>query len=252
MYTVVNEKAFITGDIGRYDNLIKNNSVRYARNSVDSFKRYLSNYTQPPVDLSYDVIDFSHKSKIGFVNKISDFFKNKKFDKQMNKLEANIKTMEEQEKKRSPINFIQKYMPYTEDTGIVDKMALMGAAYEEMGATEKSVEELNALSCPIEGVDEDLQISADALDINQDGKVDLAEYSTSVLLEDALSSDTDELKHENINGVITKDGSDKSLAYYTKRNVEIARNVFSQIYDYYNLGEAKEEFLSDKNNLVQA
>lgn len=78
----------------------------------------------------------------------------------------------------------------------------------------------------------------------------MAEYSTSILLEDALSSDTDELKHENINGIITNRGLDKSLAYYTKRNEDITRNVFSQIYDYYNLGEAKEQFLKNRNNRI--
>ena len=248
MYSIVNETAYISGDFGKYDNKVKNNSARYGRNSVDNFKLYLYNYTQPQVDIGYQPIDFSNKSRFGFINKIAGFFKNLKFNKQINKLMNGFKKLQECETKRSPLEFVQKYMPGRIENGKIDKTALMAAAYEEMGTVETSLEELNAKAYQFEGVDEDLQISSDALDINQDGKVDIAEYSTSILLEDALSSDTDELKHENINGVITKGGSNKSLAYYAKRNTDTARNVFAQIYEYYNLDKATQEFLQDKNN----
>ena len=249
MYTTINGTSYISGDFGKYDKKINNNSVRYGRNSVDNYKKYLSNYTQPNVDLKYDSVDFSRKT--GLIGKISHFIKSLKFNKQMNSIEKNVKKMEEYETKRTPLEFVQKYMPGRIENGVIDKDALMGAAYEELEAKEKSLEELNKKAYNFEGVSEDKQLTSDALDINEDGKVDLAEYATSILLEDALSSDTDDLKHENINGVITKEGSNKSLPYYTKGNVNVAKKIFSQIYNYYNLSEAKEEFLKDKNNTIK-
>ena len=250
MYTTINGTSYISGDFGKYDKKIKDNSVRYGRNSVDNFKKYLSNYTQPNVDLKYDCVEFSHKK--GAFSKLSDYIKTIKLSKQMDKLEKSVKKMEENETKRTPLEFVQKYMPGRIENGVIDKNALLGAAYEELGATEQSLEELNKKAYDFEGVSEDMKMTSDALDINEDGKVDIAEYATSILLEDALSADTDDLRHENINGVITKDGSNKSLPYYTKGNVKIARNVFNQIYNYYNLGQAKQEFLKDKNNTAKA
>ena len=67
----------------------------------------------------------------------------------------------------------------------------------------------------------------------RDGKVDIGEYSTSILLEDALRTDSDKVSYQNINGIITKNGSNKLLAYGTKRNQEVAYKTYLSLYQFY-------------------
>lgn len=251
MYSTINGTSYIAGDFGKYDGKIKDNSVRYSRNSADNYKKYSSNYVQQPVKLGCDEIDFSKKSKIGIINKISGFFKNLKFNRQMKKLERGIEKLNENEQKRTPLKFVLKYMPGNIENGNIDKQALMGYAYEELGTKEIKTKDLTAqLQEGMESFDEGSKLTAEALDVNNDGKVDIAEYSTSILVSDALSEGTDKILKENMNGIVTEEGLNKSLKYGTIRNKEAAREVYSGIYNEFNLGEAKQEFLKNKNNVA--
>ena len=124
-------------------------------------------------------------------------------------------------------------------TGSVDKMALLGAAYEEMGKVkELDVKELDSKFAP------DSTFTSEPLDINKDGKVDIAEYSSSILAADMLSkSDTPD--PANIDGTINRKGFNAVLAYTQKSNAAAAAALYSKIYNNYNLGEAKKEFKAE-------
>lgn len=64
-----------------------------------------------------------------------------------------------------PLEFEYRYMPVM-PKGQVDKKAVLGAAYEEMGQTkEMSVEEMDHRFAP------DENFTSRALDINKDGKL---------------------------------------------------------------------------------
>ena len=98
-----------------------------------------------------------------------------------------------------------------------------------------SVEELDSRFAPNEN------FSSKALDINNDGKVDIAEYASNLVAADMLSkSDTPDFN--NIDGTINKSGFDAVLAYTQKAKANAARALYSSIYDTYNLDNAKKEF----------
>ena len=120
--------------------------------------------------------------------------------------------------------------------GQIDKQAVLGAAYEEMGKVKEiGVKELDSNFAP------DETFTSEALDINKDGKIDIAEYGTSYLAADMLSK-SDTPNTSNIDGTINKKGFDALLAYTQKSNAAAAAKLYSNIYNTYNLGEAKNEF----------
>lgn len=146
----------------------------------------------------------------------------------------------------TPINFEMRYQPETTKKGSIDLMALMGSAYEEMG---------KKFSLSVKSLSELLQkafgdgVSAEALDVNKDKQVDLAEYASSILLFDMLSTDSENLDVSNINGVITNQGEIAALPYVSVRNLNVATEVFKSIYQHYDLQLAQKEFLANDNNL---
>ena len=147
----------------------------------------------------------------------------------------------------TPINFEMRYQPETTKKGSVDLMALMGSAYEEMG---------KKISLSVKSLSELLQkafgdgVSAEALDVNKDEQVDLAEYAGSILLFDMLSTNSENLDVSNINGVITNQGEIAALPYVSVQNLNVATEVFEFIYQHYDLQSAQKEFLANDNNLA--
>jgi len=89
------------------------------------------------------------------------------------------------------------------------------------------------------------------LDINEDGKIDVAEYSTSLLVSDILSKNEDSPNILAIDGKITDKGFSALLPYFNPKNMKIARKTFANLYHMFKLDKAQEEFLADKNNLVK-
>lgn len=146
----------------------------------------------------------------------------------------------------TPIDFEMRYQPETTQKGSVDLMALMGSAYEEMGKNiSLSVKSLSDLLKKAFGEG----VSAEALDVNKDKQIDLAEYASSILLFDMLSTDTESLDVSNITGTITNQGEIAALSYVSEQNIDKAADVFKSLYQHYDLQSAQKEFLGDDNNL---
>ena len=80
--------------------------------------------------------------------------------------------------------------------------------------------------------------------MNNDGKVDIAEYGSSILAADMLSK-ADTPNPANVDGTINKKGFDAVLAYTQKSNATEAAKLYSNIYNTYNLGEAQKDFKAD-------
>ncbi len=214
--------AKIDGKQGKYDNSVTNPSVRYGRNAVENYYTYLE---QPIVS------DSMTSAPILELGASSDTV-----DRNTDKINQFLKENDEYLKALPPLEFEYRYMPNMVQKGQIDKMAVLGAAYEEMGkVNEMSVKELDERFAP------DSNFTSAALDVNKDGKIDIAEYGSSILAADMLSKspvpDT-----ANIDGTINKKGFDAVLAYTQKSNAAAAAAMYAKINDTYNLAEAKKEF----------
>ncbi len=140
-----------------------------------------------------------------------------------------------------PLQFEYRYIP----TGNYSTQALMGNAYEELGKkNEVSVKELNEkLQSP--------ELTAEALDLNNDGKVDIGEYATSAMAADMLDADQTKCDVKNLDGKITNKGENASMQLYTKQNVQNAKALFTEIHKNFNLDKAMNEFKANPNNTVE-
>ena len=140
-----------------------------------------------------------------------------------------------------PLKFEYRYIP----TGKYSTQALMGNAYEELGKkTEVSVKELNEkLQSP--------ELTAEALDLNNDGKVDIAEYATSTMATDMLDTDQTKCDVKNLDGKITNKGEDATMHLYTKQNVQNAKTLFTEIHKHFDLDKAMNEFKANPNNTIE-
>lgn len=226
-FLIVNGVTVINGNKGPYDNSISNPSVKYGRNALANFFRTYS--TKP---LTEDKFEFSSA-------------KGADFDKQMAANEALAAKLKEQSENMPVPDFEYQYMPQKANSTNFDKMALMAAAYEELGQnTEIPLEELNN---KVQSAFGD-KVSADALDLDGDKKVDIAEYSTGILLEDILSKDS---SNPNITGVINKKGQLKALSSLTSENQTRTNNALKTMHKIFELNTAKKEFESDSNNLLK-
>lgn len=214
--------AYINGAKGKYDNEFSNASIRYWANAADNFDKYVSKLNIATVQMP----DLTNLSKLP----------QDEFEKTMQELDSDIEQLDAE---FTPVEFEFKYSD-SED-GQIDKMSLLGAAYVEMG---------EQISIDVETADMELQetlgedFSAKVLDLNDDGEIDLAEYSTSILFEDALSYDDKDLSKDSIDGIINKEGQNESMNYYAKRNQDVAFRTYQALYQSYNLGDAQEEFLA--------
>ena len=150
--------------------------------------------------------------------------------------------------KMPPLEFEYRYVP----DGKYSKLALMGNAYEELGRkTEVSVDELNKKFEVYNSMSESQsmpKLGAEALDLNNDGKVDIAEYSASTMAADMLDKNQSECKIENLDGIITNKGENASISLYTKDNCNKTKQLFTNIYNTFNLNEAMSDFKSNCDN----
>lgn len=211
-YLISGNKAIITGKNGIYDKKVNSPDVRYGRNAVDNYYSYTK-------DLGEGI---------------------------------------------APIEFAYQYLPQ----GKFSTQALMGNAYEELGKkTDVPVKELNKrlekTSQEIKKLNEQIltrnpeanvfvpDYTADALDLNNDGKIDIAEYSTSTLAADMLDTDPNQCNIHNIDGVITNKGKNVSMGLYSKQNIQNAKGLFNAIHQTFNLDNAMQEFKTNPNNMIQ-
>lgn len=224
MFEVNNGVAKINGAKGKYDNKVSDPSVKYGRNAVENYYTYLEQPLVADKMTTAPILDFGLNPDAA--------------EKNVDKLDKFLKENDEYLSALPPLKYEYRYMPQMQK-GQVDTKAVLGAAYEEMGKTkELAVDELDYRFAP------DNNFTSKALDLNNDGKVDIAEYGSSILAADMLSkSDTPDVK--NIDGTINKRGFDAVLAYTQKSKAEAAAKLYSNIYNTYNLGEAKQNFKAE-------
>ncbi len=198
------------------------NSIQSGRNAIKNFRLYTESMQLK-------------EPKLPDVGKLSEMSEDE-FEKTMQDLDNEIKYFNEN---TPPVDFALQYSEKT-PSGI-DKMSLLGAAYEELGArTSVDTEELS------EQLQEQFgsQVSADAIDLDENGEIDVAEFATTILAQDSLSTDDGDISPDKINGIITNDGQNLHLAYYAKQNYKVANETYKALYDHYNLDNAKNTFLS--------
>lgn len=221
MFEVNNGVANINGAKGKYDGKVTDPSVRYGRNAVENYYTYLEKPIVEDNMATAPILDFGLDPNAAEHNE--------------DKLNKFLKQNDEYLSALPPLKYEYRYMPQ----GPVNTKAVLGAAYEEMGGKkELSVEELDSRFAP------DSSFTSKALDLNNDGKVDIGEYGSSILAADMLSkSDTPDIK--NIDGTINNKGFNALLAYTQKSNAAAATKMYSNIYNTYNLGEAQKDFKAE-------
>ena len=155
-------------------------------------------------------------------------------------------------------NFSYRYLPGLQ----LDKMALVGNAYEMLRENNES-KNFNG-SLKVKDIDAkyrqsgDRDLSVSALDINEDGKIDVKEMAIGLVVQDALSSDAPReiglkyAKERYTDGEINQKGYNKMQEMLRKEDVEDSRETFREIAKDFDLDETVEQFFSDKNNLREA
>lgn len=205
----------INGSNGRYDGKVKDDSVKYGRNAVDNHIKAMEapivndNFATPPV------FDFSPTPQ-------ADTKNFEELGKYLDKNDAYLNSL-------PPLEYEYRYMPNIVN-GKIDKKAVLGAALEEMGgAKEVSVKEFEKRYL----IDETVQ-TAEPLDINKDGKIDIAEYGSNIIAADILSKGTtDPMKAD---GTINAKGMNAVLEYSKKSNAAAAAKLYASIYNTHKLG----------------
>ena len=206
----------INGSNGRYDGKLKDESVKYGRNAVDNHIKAMEapiandNFAKPPV------FDFSPSAQAGDKNLEA-------LEKYLDKNDAYLNAL-------PPLEYEYRYIPNLVN-GKIDNKAVLGAALEEMGgAKELSVKEFEKRYL----IDESQ--TAEPLDINKDGKIDIAEYGSNIIAADILSKGTtDPIK---ANGIINTKGMNAVLEYSKKSNAAAAAKLYESIYNTHKLGSA--------------
>jgi len=234
MYQNLGNVAYINGSNGVYGVANAQNSVSYSKNAINNYLKYIG-------DFKFETVEMPDLSGLSGLSE-------DKFESKMQELNGAIAKINAQ--KMPPVNFSCTYMP----TSKIDNVALMAVAYEEMGkrsfvSTDEMTQMLQNTADLISGQNKS-QMSAQALDVNNDGKIDLAEYGASILVEDALSADKNLVDSRNINGTFNNQGENALFAYGVKSNYALASATFKGIYQMYGLDRAQNEFLSNPNNLV--
>lgn len=215
----INSTNQINGQNGYYDDKEKDASIRYGRNAVTNnikqtlkpFETFSTN-TAPILDYS-----LTPEATDNNINALENFANQN--DEYMNSL--------------PPLEFEYRYMP-EHANGQIDKKAVLGAAYEEMGAKELTVEEFEESFLPNDN------FTAEPLDLNKDGKIDIAEYGTNIIATDILSKDTTDVTKAD--GVINSNGLNKIMEYTQKINADNAVSLYKNVNNYYNLSDALDDF----------
>ena len=213
----------INGRNGKYDSIVTDSSIKYGRNSVENHYNYME---QPLVNdkmTTAPILNFSQN--------------NSAVDENIEALENFVDENDKYLKSLPPLEYEYRYMPQVE-TGKVDNKAVLGAAYEELGAKEMNVEEFEERFM----IDESM--TAEPLDINKDGKIDIAEYGANILATDLLSKN-DVSDFSKINGSVNTKGMNSILEYTLKANAEAAAKLYSNIYNTYNLGSTLDSFKAE-------
>ena len=223
MYEVNNGVVKVDGASGKYNNgAVTNPSVQYGRNAVENYYSYMEKPLTAEDNVTPPILDFSTNPNAT--------------DNNINKMEKYVKDNDDYLNALPPLEFEYRYMPNLHKKGDVDRGALLGAAYEELGKRkEVSVQEMSQVFT--NGSD----LTIEPLDINKDGKIDIAEYSTNILTADMLSK-SEKPDTANIDGTINNKGMERVMKYAQKSNAEAAANLYTGLYNKYNLADAVKDF----------
>ena len=217
MFELNNGVAKIDGTRGKYrEDTVKNSSVRYGRNSVQNFYEYMEQPIIKDNNATPPILDFGLSPDAA--------------EKNIQQMEKYTKENDEYLKALPPLEYEYRYMPNINKADGIDKNALFGAAYEEMGERKEiSIKELD------KAVGLDGNSSAELMDIDKNGKIDIGEYSTSILAADMFSNDAGK-----IDGVITNKGHNAVQELMKKSNSEAAAMLYKGLYDGFKLESSKE------------
>ena len=218
MFELNNGVAKIDGSRGKYaEDKVTNPSVRYGRNAVNNFYSYLEQPISKDNNPTPPILDFGLNPESA--------------DKNIEQMEKYTKENDAYLKSLPPLEYEYRYMPNIHKAGDIDKDALMGAAYEELGQRkEVSVKELDetfALS---------KDFSTNPMDVNKDGKIDIGEYGSSILAADMISNGG------NIKGTINNKGHNALQELTKKANAEAASMLYGSLYKGLNLGDSAKKF----------
>ena len=218
MFEVNNGVAKIDGAKGKYsEENVTNPSVRYGRNSIQNFYSYLEKPIISDNNATPPILDFNASSD--------------KTDKNIEKMEKYVKENDIYLNSLPPLEYEYRYMPNIHKKGEINTNALLGAAYEELGERKEiSVKELD------ETIAFDKNYSTKPMDVNNDGKIDIAEYSSSILAADMISN------NGQINGTISRQGHSAIQELTKKSNAKAASTLYGSIYNHFNLGNSLNEF----------
>lgn len=205
----------VNGAKGAYDKFDMDDSAKYGMNASSNHKTLAVSPILNDVAMDAPILDFM-PTKDAAENNI------KLLENFANSNDAYLKSL-------PPLEYEYRYMPKTEK-GNVDKKALMGAALEEMGNSEWKVSEFEDRYL----LDKNT-MTAEPIDINKDGKIDVPEYSTTILAADMLSKNS--TNPTDVDGSINDKGMNALLAYSKKSNAEAATKLYSDIYNHFNLNE---------------
>lgn len=209
----------VNGTNGKYDNTVKDESIRYGRNAVENHLKYMETPLINDRNIPAPILDFSLDPNAP--------------DNNIDKLEKFTEANDDYLKSLPPLEYEYRYMPNVTN-GKIDKKALLGAAYEEMQVKELPVEEFENRYMLNEN------FTAKPLDVNKDGKIDVAEYGANILATDVLSKGSTNPK--DVDGTINSRGMNAILAYTQKANAAAATKLYSNLYNTYNLGSAISNF----------
>lgn len=208
----------LNGNNGFYDDKVKDPSARYGRNAIHNAHLQSAKLLEND-NMTAPILNFNGTDKA--------------YDENVQKLESFIKSNDEYLKSMPPLEFEYRYMP-VQGVGKVDKKALLSAALEEMNDKELSIEEFEYRNI----IDEET-MTAEPLDINKDGKIDVAEYSTTILAADILSKGTTDVT--KVDGTINTKGLNAIFEYTKKANAQAATNLYTKLYNTYDLGNGIEK-----------
>lgn len=211
----------VNGSNGIYDSKVADPSVKYGRNAVENHIQYM----EKPLSESLNnpnpapILDFGISEEA--------------VDHNIEALEKFAENNDNYLASLPPLEYEYRYLPNFEN-GKIDKKALLAAAYEEMnGVKELSVDEFSARYLINE------EMTAEPLDVNNDGKIDIAEYGANIMAADLLSKGTTDVTKAD--GSINTKGMNAILEYTKKANAQAASELYSNIYNTYDLGSALDE-----------
>ncbi|MEI7475281.1 MAG: hypothetical protein WCK67_10950 [bacterium] len=250
-YNNINNVSHINGQNGPYNGRIDNNSVKYGRNAISNYQEYTKKLGEPIDHNDLPNLESLQKDLLDLSSKEISPQSLDNFENWMNR--QNEKLI------NGPlVAFKLKYLP--EKNVIpheINKEALLGASFEDLGKRE---------SVPVSELTETLQnvmgdsVSAKAFDINNDGKIDCGENATAILIKDMADKHSTEevletgnihLQASDIDGTISQKGETNFWSFLKKDSIPKTKQLITQIYNAFQLDEAKNKFLADKNNTIQ-